>query len=249
MNDLVSRDVEYRHDDTRMVGLLCAPEAAPARPGILLVHDAFGLSPDMIDVAHRLAGLGFAVFAADVWGDRTQPATQPEIGPLIGGMVADRPRWMARIAAAHDAARAQPEIDASAIAVLGYCFGGSSALEYVRTGGDVLGAVSIHGGLDLLHPDWSAPRRTAQVLVCTGADDPMATAPMRAELETSLSSVGIDWEVALYSDTVHAFTSLRSRHSPTPHVVAYNARSAARAWDSTTRFLRDLFPDVRPVAP
>ena len=242
MSDLVTRDVEYLHDGTRMVGYLCAPADARRSAGVLLVHDAFGVSPDMVAVAHRLADLGHAVLVADVWGDRTLPATQPEIGPLIGGMVTDRPRWMGRLAAAHEAAGGQPEIDGSRLVVLGYCFGGSSALEYVRTGGAVLGAVAVHAGLDLLAPDWSARTPDARVLVCTGSADPMATAAMRTELQDAMTAADVDWELDLYSGAKHAFTSPRSQDSPTPDVVAYDPRAAARSWDATTRFLRELLP-------
>ncbi|WP_432537863.1 dienelactone hydrolase family protein [Kineococcus arenarius] len=253
MTRTVTRDVEYSHDGTRMLGYLCAPAGAQRFPGVLLIHDAFGLGEDAVAAAHRLADLGLAVFAADVWGDRATPATEPEIGPLIGGMVADRDRWTGRVAAAHEAAAAQPEVDGSALVVMGFCFGGSSALEHLRTGGDVRGVVSVHGGLDLLHDDdWSRATTTAPVLLCTGADDPMATASMRARLQGSLSAAGIDWEEDLYSGTKHAFTSPRARFSPRPEAIAYNPRSAARAWEATTRFLHELFPDrlgPRPGGP
>jgi len=246
MDEVVQRDVEYSHDGTRMIGALLAPHGAQGLPGVLLVHDAYGLSDHVLDVAHRLVGLGHGVFAADVWGGRTRPQRQEEIGPLIGAMVSDRPRWTARLAAARAAAAEQPELDGSALVALGYCFGGSSALELLRSGADLRGAVSVHGGLDLLEPDadWSAARPEASVLVCTGAQDPMATAAQRTALTDGLSEAGIDWELDLYSDTRHAFTSPQAKNSPTPDVVAYDARSAARSWAATTRFLAEqLGPD------
>ncbi|MCS5713145.1 dienelactone hydrolase family protein [Herbiconiux sp. CPCC 205716] len=239
------RDVQYAHDGTRMRGLLFSTPGVSGSPTIVLVHDAFGLNGHTLETAERYAALGFTVFAADVWGDRLTPQAESEIGPLIGGMVGDRARWISRIAAAHEAAAAQPEVDASALVTIGYCFGGSSALEYLRTGGRTRGVVSIHGGLDLLAPDWSGARTDARVLVCTGADDPMATREQRAALETAMTGAGLDWETDLYSDTKHAFTNPSSSHSPMPHVVAYNPRSAARAWESTTRLLGELFPEIK----
>ncbi|MCW4385667.1 dienelactone hydrolase family protein [Salinibacterium sp. SYSU T00001] len=241
---MTTRDIEYSHDGTRMIGYLSAPEGAQGRPGILLIHDAFGLSDDMKQLAERYAGLGFAVFAADVWGERTTPTSEPEIGPLIGAMVGDRPRWLARIRAAHEAFEAQPEVDADSIVAIGYCFGGSSALEHLRTGGRLRGVVAVHAGLDLLAPGWEAATASASVLICTGAEDPMATDAMRAELQAGLSGAGIDWELDLYSDTVHAFTNPKSAHSPNPAVIAYNPRSAKRSWQATERFLAELFPST-----
>jgi dienelactone hydrolase len=188
------------------------------------------------------------VFAADVWGERTCPTSDAEIGPLIGGVVADRARWTGRLAAAHAAALAQPEVDDDGAGVgLGYCVGGSGVLVYQRTGGERRGAIGIHPGLDLLDGDWSVPVADASVLVCVGADDPMATAAQRAELEASLTKHDLDWQTHVYSGTVHAFTSPHARHSPRPDVVAYHARSAARAWDATTRFLAEVLPP--PGAP
>ncbi|NHT16108.1 dienelactone hydrolase family protein [Cellulomonas sp. IC4_254] len=244
----LTRDVAYEDGPTRMAGLLVAPGDGQPHPGVLLLHDAFGLSDEMVDVARRLAALGLSVLAADVWGDRALPSTEAEIGPLIGGMVADRGRWMGRVAAAHAAAVAQPEVDPAPLVALGYCFGGAGVLEYVRTGGALRGAISVHGGLDLLAPGWDGATPGSRVLVCTGADDPMATPGMLADLQQGMDGAGVDWEVQIYSGTTHAFTSPRARHSPRPDVVAYHARSSARAWAATTRFLRELHPTAQRAA-
>jgi len=238
VHSVSSRDLEYRHDDTRMLGLLRLP-AAPTGAAVLLLHDAFGVSEEMVAAADRLAALGSPVLIADLWGERRRPATEAEIGPLIGSLVGDRERWLARVRAAHAAAAAQPEFTGRPLVLLGYCFGGSSALEHLRTGADVAGVISVHGGLDLLAPDWSAARPTP-VLVCTGAEDPMATAAMRTELTTALTTAAMDWQVHLYGGARHAFTSPKAAHSPAPDVVAYDPRAAARAEEATVRFLREV---------
>jgi len=246
MNKPVTTDVAYEAGGERMLGCFCAPAGARNLPGLTLVHDAFGLTDDVVREAQGWAGLGYAVLAADVWGDRTLPQSQDEIEPLIGGMVANRGRWMRRIGAAHDLLRARDEVDADRTSLMGYCFGGSTALEYLRTGGAATAAISVHGGLDLLEFDWSAASHDLHVLVCTGADDPMATAEQRAALQGGMSSAGVDWQVDLYSDTRHAFTS---PHAVTPNpVAAYNPRSAARARASALRFLDEILPAAAPIA-
>jgi dienelactone hydrolase len=244
---LIERDVEYTVAGTRMRGLLVAPEGAAAAPTVVLIHDAFGLGEQMIATARQLADRGFAVFGADVWGDRTTPAEQHEIGPLIGSMVGNRPEWSARIAAAHRTAAAQPEVDTDSIVLLGYCFGGSSALEFVRAGGQVRGVIAIHPGLDIIEFDWSAAHAGIPVLVSVGAADPMATPEQRAQLEQALNAADVDWELDLYSHTVHAFTSGRAQASPRPELFAYHPRNAERAWTATTRFLTELFPEPSGV--
>jgi dienelactone hydrolase len=244
MPALIERDVEYQLGGTRMRGLLIATAGASDLPAVLLIHDAFGLGDDMIAIARRLAERGYAVFAADVWGDRTTPTEQTEIGPLMGSMVGNRPEWIARITAAHATAVAQPEVDADNLALLGYCFGGSSALEFVRTGGRVKGLIAIHPGLDIIEFDWAdAAYHGIQALVSVGAADPMATAEQRAQLEQALNGADIDWELDLYSQTTHAFTSRKAQSSPRPDVFAFHPRNAERAWNATTRFLGELFPE------
>lgn len=243
MPDLQTRDVAYQHGDTQMLGMLVAPQGATRLPAVVLVHDAFGLSDDMVEIARSIAMRGTAVFAADVWGGRRLPEAQAEIGPLIGGMVQQRDEWIARVAAAHETAAAQPEIDGAALVSLGYCFGGASALEYLRTGGSVLGVVSVHGGLDLLESDWARAQPGSTVLICTGARDPMATPEQLHQLQAGMDDAGIDWEVDLYSGAVHAFTSKKSKNSPAPHLFAYDERAATRAWSATLRFLDEVFQE------
>lgn len=246
MPRLITRDIEYSDGGTRMVGHLAAPDAGEAKPGILLVHDAFGLTDDLIEQSERFAEIGYAVFAADVWGDRLTPTDQAEIGQLIGSMVSDCETWMGRIRAAHDTMASLEEVDESAICAIGYCFGGSTALEHLRTGASLRGVVGIHAGLDLLSQGWDEADPAARVLICTGAEDPMATAGQRAELEKQLTDVGIEWETNLYSHTKHAFTSPHADDSPLHDVVAYNPRAAARARAATNRFLGDILTTPRP---
>jgi len=240
MSDLLTSDVEYRHQDTRMIGHALAPTAGPPdAAAVLLLHDAYGISDHLRSIAADLAAHGHPVFAADLWGERTLPTSEAEIGPLIGGMVGDRERWLGRVAAAHRALTEQPWAEGRPVAALGYCFGGSSALEHLRTGARLDAVASIHGGLDLLADDWSAAH-PSRVLICTGAQDPMATAAQRSALESAMDTAGMDWQTHLYSGTRHAFTSAQAKDSPMPQVVAYHPTNAARAWRTTLTFLREL---------
>ncbi|WP_167051763.1 dienelactone hydrolase family protein [Salinibacterium sp. ZJ77] len=238
----IARDIAYSHDGTEMLGLLAAPAGAQARPTVLLFHDAFGLGPFALGWVDAYTALGYTVFAADVWGGRTTPSGPDEIGPLMGSMVGDRARWVARATAALETAIAQPEVDPGRVVAVGHCFGGSTALELLRAGGELRGVVAIHAGLDLLDDSsWTPAPGTASVLVCTGADDPMATTEQRTALLGNLDAVGLDWELQLYSGTVHAFTNPALTDSPNPRVFAYHARSAERARIATERFLADTF--------
>lgn len=237
------REVTYHCGTTMMRSWFCAPLTDSTLPGILLIHDAFGVTDAMRDDARSFAALGYAVLAADVWGEGLTPRDEAEFGPLIAHMAEDREAWTTRVEAAHRTLLAQPETTPAAVAMVGYCFGGSSALEYLRCGaggGSVAGVVGIHAGLDLLGEEWSDPSTDARVLLCTGAEDPMATAAQRADLQQSLTAEGIEWEVGLYGETKHAFTSPASGASSSD-AVAYNPYAARRARQATEGFLDELF--------
>lgn len=241
----IVRDVEYTSGGIRMRGMLLAASARQEAPTVVLIHDAFGLGGFSLAEAERYAGLGYTVFAADVWGDRATETDSSAIGPRIGAVVGDRDAWIARIAAAHDTARAQPEVDPERIVTVGYCFGGASALEFARTGGRVRGVVAIHPGLDLLDPGavWT-PAPGLNVLVSAGAIDPMATPEQRASLQAGMDAAEVEWELDLYSGTTHAFTNPHLTDSPHPDLFAYEPRSAARSQRATTHFLEEIIPGV-----
>lgn len=245
MSSLTTRDIAYTSGGVDMLGLLVTPAERRRSATVLLFHDAFGLGDLAIGWAREYARLGYTVFAADVWGGRRTAAGEHEVGPLIGDLMRDRVGWLGRAHAALAAAGAQDEVDPERIAAVGYCFGGSTALELLRTGGRMRAVVSVHGGLDLLARGWDESHRAGSVLVCTGSEDPMATAEQRDALTNDLDGAGIEWELDLYSGTRHAFTNPGARNSPNPEVVAYSARSAARAWHSTTRFLAETLAPER----
>jgi dienelactone hydrolase len=239
----INKEFEYSYDGARLVGHLCLPAATQAGatvPGVVLVHDAFGLGDFMKQIATRLAALGYAVLAADVWGDGAQLRDESQIGPTIGRFASDRKTWMGRLQAAQQALAAQPAVDGSRVAIMGYCFGGASALEYLRAVGGVKGAVSLHGGLDLVGPDWGAASAGGKALILTGAEDPMAAAPKLLELQQAMSAAGVDWEANVYSHTKHGFTRPDSDRANKPQVIAYRKQSERRSWAALVRFLDEV---------
>lgn len=239
MTDITAESLRYSHADTELVGYLVRSEGTP-RPGVLLIHDAFGVSEPMKAAARRIAQLGYTVLLADLWGGGATPGSQDEIGPLIGSMASDRERWVARIRAGHDTLIAHPDVADAPVVAVGYCFGGSSALEYLRHGGGVDGVVSFHGGLDLVGTDWSQANADAKVLILTGAEDPMAPRDVVNALEDGMTSAEVDWEVAVYGAAKHAFTNPHADKAGRPEVLAYDARADRRSWNAFTLFLEEI---------
>lgn len=243
MTELVTRSVPYTHEGTEHIGHFVAG-ADGRRPGVLLIHDAFGVSEPMKEMAARIAELGYAVLLADLWGGGRSPGSHEEIGPLIGELAGNRELWIGRIRASHEQLLAQEEVAEAPVTAVGYCFGGASVLEYVRVGGEVGGAVSFHGGLDLVDEDWSKANRASSVLILTGADDPMAPEAAVRVLEQSMTAAGLDWELTSYGGAKHGFTNPHADRAGRPEAIAYSARADRHSWDAFTRFAKEIAEGV-----
>jgi len=242
LQDFASR-IEYSYDSAHMMGYLALPKPKTgARPGVVLVHDAFGVGEYVKQKADALAELGYVALAADVWGDGVQPRDDAEIRPLIGRFASDRKTWMGRLQAAHKVLSAQPDVDPARVAFVGYCFGGASVLEYLRTVGGVTGVISFHGGLDLVGNDWAAAQSTgSKALILTGAADPLARPSSLLELQDNLTRAGVNWEVNIYGNTKHGFTRPDSGRASKPEMFAYSNQNDRRSWTAMCRFLEEIF--------
>ncbi len=125
------------------------------------------------------------------------------------------------------------------LAAIGYCFGGTGVLELARSGADVKGVVSFHGGLDSLHPE-DAKAIKGRVLVLHGADDPYMPAADVAAFQEEMRKAGVDWEMVYYGGAVHAFTN-PGAGSDNSKGAAYNAKADARSWVAMQDFFKEIF--------
>jgi len=224
-------DVLYRHDDAELEGYLAYDAAVDGPcPGVLIVHDWTGVGDNVRMRAQMLARLGYVAFAADVYGRGVRPK-QSEASAVAGRFYKDLPLLRARVAAGAAELAANPVVDPSRIAVIGYCFGGTAALEYARTGANVRGVVSLHGGLKTHNPSDAAAIR-AKLLILTGGADPSVPDFAVTAFQDELRAAGdIDWQVTTYSGAPHAFTV------PGPN---YRPVADARSW----RAMLDFFTEV-----
>lgn len=242
MSDVSGQSLAYSFEGTRLLGHYSGPSVGSGkRPGVVIVHDAFGVGDAMKAKAEQLANIGYAALAADLWGDGKQLREEGEIGPMIGRFAGDRRTWMGRLKAAHETLAAQPGVDTDNIASIGYCFGGASVLEYARTTGGVKGVVSFHGGLNLVLPDWTGASTKGKVLILTGADDPMAASDTLLAVQNGMTAAGVDWETNIYGHTKHGFTNPNSDRANKPQVIAYSAQADKRSWAAMVRFLAEIF--------
>lgn len=230
-----TEDLSYSHNGTTMLGRFFAPEGGETLPAVMVIHGAHGLNGFILGVSETLAAQGYAVLALDLWGGREQLADPAEIGPRLGAMASDRGEWMARVEAARRALAAQPQVDPGRIGALGYCFGGTTVLEYLRTGGGIAAGVSLHGGLDMVADDWSAA--AAPALICTGDRDPMAKSTDVERLTNAMTDAGMTWELHLYGGVRHAFTEPDAPGRPP--FARYDARADRRSWAAMSAFFQE----------
>jgi dienelactone hydrolase len=230
---------DYPDGDTVCEGYLSLPDSGGTAPAVLIIHQWAGLGPQERETADRLATLGYAGFAIDVFGKGVRGDPAGDNGSLIGPWLGNRAGLRQRLMAAVTAASAHPQIDGTRIAAMGYCFGGLCALDIARSGtADVKGVISLHGifappGLDVQPPIKS------KVLVCHGWDDPMADPQAVLGLAKELTDAGANWQIHAYGHTTHAFTR-KSANAP-ERGMNYSADADRRSWQASADFLGELF--------
>jgi dienelactone hydrolase len=224
--------VDYTQAGAALQGYLAYDDGvAGKRPGVLLLHRRDGMSELTLQNAQMYARQGYVVFAADIFGKDIRPKTVPEQQAQSKLYSDDRPLMRARALAGLEVLRANPMVDASKIAIVGYCFGGEVAIELAETGAPILGSVTIHGSFRGF-PAEAAKNIKGRVLILHGADDPVAPITEVVGLINQLRAANVPWELNLYSGTKHGFS--------TPKDPA-EERANEQSKFATARFFRQVF--------
>ena len=236
-----TRDIDYRDQSANLRGYLAWDEtAAERRPGVLVFHEGLGLGEFAMARARMLAELGYVALAADMFGDRRQARNLEEAVKLIGELRNEPEALRARGRAALATLAALPQVDASRLAAIGFCFGGSVALELARGGADLKAVVSFHGVLATKTPVVSGKVK-ASVLVCTGADDPLAPPDQVRAFEDEMRAAAVrDWQLISYGNTMHGFTNPDADGS-IMRPALYSEQADRRSWASMRSLLDEVF--------
>ena len=238
--ELVTKEIEYRHGDVVLEGYVAWPKDAKGKlPGVLICHQWMGPSPYERMRAEETAKLGMVAFALDIYGKGVRPKDAPEAAKLATGYKSDRALLRARALAGLEALRKVDVCDASKIAVMGYCFGGTTALEVARSGAEVTGAISFHGDLSSPTPD-DARKIKGKVVAFHGADDPFVPAAQVAGFEEEMRKAGVDWQLVAFGGAVHSFT-LKGAGNDNSKGSAYNEKADLRSWEMYRGFLAEIF--------
>jgi dienelactone hydrolase len=233
-----TQDITYHADGARLVGRLFVDETRSGkRPGVLVAPEGLGLSDHTFNIARRLAEAGYVAFAMDYYGDGgTLP--MDEVMPRIGAFMAQPETIRARASEALKVLAGRPETDAGKLAAIGFCFGGTTALELARSGAALGAVVGFHSGLGTVRPQ-DAANIKAKILVCIGADDPIVPADQRAAFEKEMTDAKVDWRMNLYGGAGHSFTNPAVGALGRPG-FDYHAATDQRSW----RAMIDLFDEA-----
>ena len=238
-SNVVTADVDYELDGTALRGYLAYDDTVEEqRPGVLVVHDWTGVGEYVQVRCQMLARLGYVAFAPDIYGREVRPQGG-EAAEVAGEYYGNPALMRSRAQAGLAQLLAQPGVDAAQVAAIGYCFGGSVALALAGTGADIAGVVTFHGALSTITAA-DAPRIKAQLLVLSGAADPVVPDDAVVAFENTLREAPeLDWQLTSYSGAMHAFT-LPEAAAP-DHGANYHPIAERRSWVAMRTFFDEIF--------
>jgi dienelactone hydrolase len=232
--------IEYKQGDTTLKGYLAYDTAHTGkRPGVLVVLEWWGLNDYTRSRSDQLAKLGYIAFAVDMYGNGVATTDPKEAAALAGKLKNDRALMRERVKAGLDVLLKQTETDPKRVAAIGYCFGGTTVLELARSGADIAGVVSFHGGLDTPNPG-DAKNIKCRVLVLHGADDPFEPTAQVLDFQKEMKDAKVNWQMNFYGGAVHGFTNPNNGSDPSKG-VAYNKQADQRSWNEMKLFFAEIF--------
>jgi len=219
--------VSYEVNGKPYEGYFISP--SPNASLVLLIHDWDGLTDYELKRANMLADRGYAVFAADLFGAGVRPTEVKDKRQHTGELYKDRDKMRALLQAALDTAKSKGANVHKAVA-MGYCFGGAAVLEFARSGADLKGFVTFHGGLKTpAGQDYSKTK--GKLLILHGTSDKNITMDQFAKLAIELEEKGISHEMITYGGAPHAFTVFGSNR--------YREEADKKSWKRFTAFLTE----------
>lgn len=244
--EIKKEQVTYKSDGVSMVGHIYYDGAVSGpRPGVIVVHEWWGLNEYAHSRAKKLAKLGYTAFAIDMYGDG-KVAVHPDSAKEFSSKVrADMPGAKERFQSAYRILKVHRTVDPEKIAAIGYCFGGGMVLQMAREGLPLSAVVSFHGSLTPLAKDSIAKRGQvkAKILVCNGAADTFISKESIENFKSEMDDAGVEYQFKSYPDATHSFTnpaadSIAEKFG-TP--IAYNQAADTESWSDMQDFLKAVF--------
>ncbi len=236
---VVAQPVEYNHNGTVLEGYLAYDDAVTGkRPGVLVVHEWWGLNDYVRARVEKLAGMGYVAFALDMYGKGIW-TEDPQEAQKLSGHLRGNPIMRERARTGLAILKNNSQVDPARIAAIGYCFGGTTVLELAYSGADVTGVVTFHGGLTAPKPE-DLNRIKARFLVCHGADDGFVSPEAIQAFQDGMRKSGADWQMIFFGGAVHSFTNPGADKRGIKG-LAYNKKADERSWKYMQLFFEEIF--------
>ncbi len=235
--EVKTKVIEYEVGDQTFDGYLAYDDSVEGpRPAVVVFHEWWGLNDYAKKRTEMLAELGYIAFAADMYGDGQFVDHPKDAGQMAGKVRANVDTWQKRAVAALDVLKKQPQCDKDKIAAIGYCFGGSTALQLGYTGADVDAIATFHAALPT-PSEQQAEAIEAKVLVCHGADDGFVSQESIDAFKQKLNDADVDLNFVAFPGAVHSFTVKDSGKHGNPG-MQYNKEADEKSWAMLQQLLK-----------
>jgi dienelactone hydrolase len=240
---VVTKPITYMQGGVTLEGTLAYDDAISGKvPGILVVHEWWGLNAYARSRAEKLANMGYVAFALDMYGKGKHTDHPDQAAAWMKAINSNMQVWQKRAIAGLDVLKTQPQVDPDRLAAIGYCFGGATVQVLAYSGADLKGVVSFHGSL--MPPSAAQGANTkAKILICQGAQDPFNPPDAVMGYIKAMNATSIDWQMIIYGNTRHGFTNPNADKYGMA-ALAYNPSSDRRSWQHMTFFFNELFPNM-----
>ena len=239
-SEIVTENIAYKHGDVPLEGFLAYDDSIKGeKPGVLLVHEWWGLNDYVRERAKQIARLGYAAFALDMYGKGKVTKRPEQAKEWAQQLYNNMEIWQQRAQAGLKVLQKNPAVDRSRVAAIGYCFGGSTVQMLAYSGADIKGVVSFHGSL-IPPPAQPAIPVKAKVLILHGAADPLVTQEAMMKYIGDMENSGMDWQMIIFGGAKHGFTNPDADKAGM-QVVGYNKEADRRSWEYMKVFFQEIF--------
>lgn len=239
---VVTKSIQYTDGEVALEGHLAWDDSIEGkRPGVLVVHEWWGLNDYARGRAEQLAKMGYVAFALDMYGKGKVTGHPQEAGKWAGMIRENVDAWQKRALAGLEILKKHEMVDRQRLAAIGYCFGGATVCQLAYSGAPLKGVVSFHGSLPAPEAD-DAGQIEAKLLICHGAVDPFIPEERIDKFQDALEDAGVDWQMIYYAGARHSFTNPGADERGIDG-LGYNKKADTRSWNHMKMFFAEIFDE------